>query len=145
MSETKSLAERLSFQNIFNLAWQRFIVEDAPPAVERDPDNPEYDYRCRYRTSEGRACAVGVALTDEEAKKVEGIGFCDVVYERLGLPPDGVDSGKCRGLQSALHDVLVNTVTGTWAFSKEQRIESYREVAKKFNLTIPGETDEEKV
>lgn len=53
--------KRITFQDIFDAAWQAFIVEDRPPGVTKDAAGYT---ACRYLTDDGRKCAVGLVIPD---------------------------------------------------------------------------------
>jgi hypothetical protein len=49
-------------QEIFETVWNHFVVGGA--ALSKDP----FDNACYYRAPDGRKCAVGVLVTDEECR-----------------------------------------------------------------------------
>lgn len=127
--------KELSLQNIFNAAWQRFVVELAKPAI--------YNGSCQYITNTSEMCAVGCALPDELLK--------EIVKEHLnGAPFSGIvsmypeyfanDIFDYRGdslneFQACLHD-NIESLLGQ-SEHKEEVKDLYMKVAQRFNLTVP--------
>lgn len=127
----------ISLQQIFDAAWEEFIVKDNPPAVEYDEDTESYE--CRYLTKDGRKCAVGLCLPDGLDTKCKTmndeltlVGLIDK-YPELFMFADF----QAFGFQGELHDNYVNKQTGKWKYSKEKRKEEYVRIAKKYGLEIP--------
>lgn len=127
----------LSLQTIFNNAWQRFIVEGAPPAQESGFST---FWRCRYRTADGRVCAIGASLTPEQAALAdaqEDSGFAYIVQKFPQWFDESVislEQWELSELQQELHD--------QWCYCGEWRTASglkghYLEVAAKYGLTVP--------
>lgn len=130
----------ISLQDIFNAAWQAFIVENRPPATEVVAGRTS----CRYLTEEGRKCAVGLCIPDgHEAQGVEA-EFSRVVREYpelwdtalLDMPHSQLDR-----FQRWLHDDYTEPHVEGWSMSLDERREAYRYVASMYDLTIPGESD----
>lgn len=128
-------------QDVFNKAWKEFIEKEAPPAVARRSGDV---YCCRYRTEDGRACAIGLSIPDELARHLEGKGagsLCRVeVLEALGFahyvqPVKSED--WLYDLQYSLHDALIDSSTGQWRVNVSERREAYESYAKRWGLTIP--------
>ena len=125
----------VTLQHIFNLAVTEFLVNDAPPAVENGT--------CKYITSDGRKCAVGLALPDKHQAQASYQRFNTLVrgYPELfdksvhGLSAGGGFDVPLNDFQVSLHDSLQHN--GKWCFTKERRVQKYKEVAKKFNLKLP--------
>lgn len=118
---------------IFDKAWQKFIVEQAPPAVKYA--EPDGKYLCSYLTPEGTKCAVGLCVPDGHPLQHEGctLGTAIVRYPELFDPENEVHPS----IQLWLHDDLIDLKTGKWNESVEQRREKYLEVARLFNLKVP--------
>jgi hypothetical protein len=125
-------ADELTAQQIFDFVWTKFVVEGAPGAIERLPNGST---ECRYQTSTGARCALGVLLTDSEIDAIlampgmNGRGAARLM-ER-GLMPDRLLPH--RDLISALqhaHDCH--------GFGGQVREERLRDVANSFGLTIPA-------
>ena len=134
----------ITFQSIFDKAWQAFIVEDQPPAAQvvYTGTNGAVISECAYLTEDGRRCAIGLSLT--EFPEIEGYrgNFSDLVDSDFKIPwADEIleahyftlDSFQCD-----LHDELCDK--GEWKFSNAEREAAYRAVAEELNLTIPGES-----
>lgn len=117
----------ITTQQIFDAAWQKFIIEDAPPA-----SNPNGG--CSYLTSDGRKCAVGLCLPDGHKAQESGLFMNELVdnYPELFDPHIETD------IQNLLHDYLVNTNNGEWLYPLKKRMEIYLRVAEQFNLAIPA-------
>ena len=137
---TKAKAEPITFQKIFDLAWQKFIVEDSPPAVSYDES--EQSYFCRYKTEDGRCCAVGLALPDDfDFKNQNENPFWLIVKSNKELFAEEIincrDSDVLLNFQFGLHDALVNDETGEWYDNLEVRKMRYLQIAEQFNLIVP--------
>lgn len=148
-------------QDIFNAAWQAFVVEKKPPAQESyfHERNHGLEYRCRYKTEgpEPKRCAIGLTIPEGHPYENLKMAFGDLLLHdfecRKLVDPEEpaifdkelVDTAvedrhfqwKCDDFQSLLHDGLV--YQGEWNVSPETIELTYRSVAKQFNLTIPGE------
>lgn len=124
MSEFKPI----TLQRIFDLAWQKFVVEKAPPA--RGPNTNGF---CQYLTPDGRKCAVGLALPDGHPAQKSGDSLYTLIHEYPELFDISENGG---GIQSALHDDLSNRY-GEWVV--EDLESRYRGVAGQYGLTVPGE------
>lgn len=126
--------EPITLQKIFDLAWQKFIVEGGEPAADTNG-------RCLYLTEDGRKCAVGLALPDGHPTQGSGGTFSVLVraypglfsLDVLGLVSDG--DGELDRFQARLHDSLQEK--GKWVQDVEDRARCYRVVAKEFGLTVP--------
>lgn len=142
---------RVTLQDIFNAAWQAFIIEDRPPAQEFVGKDDEYasNYSCRYLTTDGRKCAVGLCIPDGHPFQNSRSTFDDLVEEDREKYEDLSESCVfdtslyqkpaylLREFQADLHDHLC--LNGRWKYPVERRKEIYRGVANRFKLTIPGE------
>ena len=132
--------EPITFQKIFDLAWQKFIVENSPPAVSYDED--QESYFCRYKTEDGRRCAVGLALPDDfDFENQNETPFWMIVRRNSALFAEEIvnriNSDDLMSFQFKLHDSLVNTKTGEWLSSLKSRKERYIKIAEEFNLIVP--------
>lgn len=140
---------KITLQAIFDAAWEAFIVNDNPPAVE-------YDY-CAYCTTDGRRCAIGLAMTDEQLAIVKefieqqvnsnqqpGIDTIIKLYhEWFDLScaaTRGAAASKFRYAQISLHDGLLDLNTSKF-LSKDIRIKSYLNFANIFGLTVPANAE----
>lgn len=127
---------KATLQHIFNLAWQKFIVEKAPPAVEKDLGG---NYVCAYLTEKGRKCVIGLAIPDGHAAQMHSGPFWEIyeMYPELfDITQEQVDLSLV-GFQFALHDDLINRETGNWAIDPFEMERRYAAVAALYNLTIP--------
>lgn len=137
----------INLQKIFDTAWQAFIIERKPPAQEYCGDGI---WRCRYKTSDGRKCAIGLVIPDGHPYQAEDTDFARLlffekhnVFNRPRIFDDKLIemldnprlSAEVCHLQSELHDSLINR--GVWRYDKEIMKEMYREVAQVWNLTVP--------
>jgi len=125
----------ITLQNIFDAAWQAFIVEGRKPGV--DPDS----HFCRYLTKDGRKCAVGLVLPEGHEAQTYGDIFPYMVnrWPELFDPSVfewGIDA--LADFQTDLHDTLCDTYTGQWRHNVDLKQE-YRHIAVTFGLTVPGE------
>lgn len=122
--------KKITLQDIFNAAWQAFIVEDRPPATN------EQGY-CRYLTADGKKCAVGLCIPDGHPAQ-----HCEYTWDEMSeRHPELWDIDKTYVdfdfFQRQMHDFLQNH--GEWKRDKEDREAHYRSMAARYNLTIPGE------
>ena len=122
----------ITLQQIFNAAWQAFIVERRPPAINRDG-------YCKYLTEEGRKCAVGLCLPDgHPSQQMIGL-LSDAVHLYPELFSDSVVVCQYSWLdefQAQLQDHL--QILGKWP-APEIMESRYRQVAADYKLSIPGE------
>lgn len=122
--------KKITLQDIFNAAWQAFIVEDRPPAAT------EMGY-CRYLTDDGRKCAVGLCIPDGHPAQ-----YCEVSWGSMAEEfPDLWDIDSLHVdfdfFQRQMHDTL--QTNGVWKKDRRTRADHYRAIATRYNLTIPGE------
>lgn len=125
-------------QDIFNAAWNHFVLNDNPPAVDEDGD-------CCYLTADGRKCAVGLCIPDGHPAQRSGNHYGQLILSFPDLLDDGdvfSDNGSpyetARRFQRNLHDGL--TANGQWApnaDTQEKRRAIYTDIAAQLNLTIP--------
>jgi hypothetical protein len=120
---------KITLQQIIDAAWQKFIVENAPPAVDSDG-------LCVYRVASGARCAVGLCLPDTG-------GFSGSFSVLVDEHPSIFDSEllemmptKLDAFQRRLHDGLQSH--GQWLQPREARAQDYRNVAKDYGLTLPN-------
>ena len=67
--------DKITLQQIFDAAWQAFIVEEKPPSMlSTSPDSG-----CAYRGQGGARCAVGLCLPDRTAQVSENKVFSQIV------------------------------------------------------------------
>lgn len=127
------LGERLSPQNVFNSAWQAFIVENKPPCGRRGSSNTN-TLLCRYKEGNA-ACAIGLCLTDEEAEVFSNV---DLLTGMRNLNLSEKDYHCLKGLQLELHDKIARWNDGpVWHYNLEQRRTIYERFAERWNLTVP--------
>jgi len=130
------VSEKITLQKIFDLAWEHFIVGDGKPAVE--------DGNCRYLTSDGRKCAIGLSLPDGHESQSHQLFFDDLVKQfpklfKLGNKIDFSNpKTSLNKFQYRLHDSLINAETFEWSYSKEFRMGIYIKVANDYGLKVPG-------
>lgn len=136
--------KKLSLQDIFNAAWQRFVVEENFAAVN--------DFTsCVYLNEDGDMCAVGCALPQELLDKLITDGnntntsFPQLVFGyKEYFQDDVIELAKkydsAVTFQSRLHDNLLE-VLGKSDYNSRIMIEgTYRVIANRFGLTVPEET-----
>lgn len=116
-------------QMVFDKAWQKFIIENAPPA---------YEYgQCRYLTTDGKRCAIGLCVPDGHPAQ-SYIGSLAAISE---LWQELFDQGSIvllQKMQTELHDRLVSSNICGWGRSLEWRKELYEEFALENNLKVPS-------
>jgi hypothetical protein len=131
----------LSNQDAFNNVWQYFIVDRHPRAlvVESEVEETDNFSRCRYRTADGRMCAVGCQLPDALYRPdMEGEAASTVVNIA-----DDVTEYFCH-VQPRLLDRL--QVAHDYVYQRPGEEDTYaamarklREVAVDFGLNPPGD------
>lgn len=109
-----------SYQELFNRMWDGLAGQGWKRSVDEND-------LCAYRGEEGMKCAIGYCIDDEAAKEWEGdsISAADIKY-RLHIKVDRLEF--LTDCQRA-HD-------GGLDHEMKKR---FRAIAKKYNLTIPGE------
>ena len=139
---TNSVSKRITAQMIFDAAWQAFIIEGKPPAQEQ-VNELQTDWACRYRTRDGRKCAIGLCIPDGHSYQTSNISLTGLIGEDWHAETPLFDEEFFRNdelresIQGYLHDR--NAKNGAWLYSPERLEEIYRNFAKDFKLTIPGE------
>lgn len=142
---------KITLQAIFDAAWDAFVVKGNKPAVE--------GCYCSYRTKDGRKCAVGLMLTDEQIAEIGRYGvanYCggdksppinDIVRDHsdwfdlsCGKNLDDAAS-KFRDAQRQLHDDALEFGTNEFK-SKEELTSIYIEFANANGLTVPASIPE---
>lgn len=124
--------KKITLQDIFNAAWQAFIVEDRPAASEKGT--------CSYLTSDGRKCAVGLVIPDGHPTQTEPKTWDTFVSDYPDLFDEEIlqmSKGALACFQRRLHDSMVGN--NEWLCSVEGRRTAYQLIANDYNLTIPGE------
>lgn len=119
--------QKITLQQIFNLAWEHFIIRQEEPGVEGEI--------CMYLTSDGRKCAIGLALPDGHDATKSRMTFPGLVRTWPELFDVPNHDHLLWRFQMLLHDALV--VNGKWNLSLDERASRYREVAKEYGLTVP--------
>lgn len=122
-------------QEIFNRAWQAFIVEGRPPstgAVNNDPSSPP---RCQYRAEGGRRCAIGLCIPDEMYDPgMEGHAV-PLMAETFGIRFESVLFAD--EAQSELHDDVIGLL------GREEDADALRNIyldfARYWGLEVPSE------
>lgn len=125
----------VSLQDIFNAAWQAFVVEDSPPAKK--------DGVCRYLTEDGCKCVVGLCIPDGHPAQRSLMAFGSITDDYPELWAADVLAltyGARNTFQRSLHDHLTREGGMGWAVGRDEREVRYREIAAEYNLTIPGES-----
>ena len=130
---------KITLQHIFNLSWQRFIIEQANPCVKYDDFHGEY--HCRYSDGQGGHCAVGLALPEELEGDDQTRTFPTIVGARIewfDISVTTMTENELRRFQCELHDDLTNLKTGTWKLALHHRVKKYKAVARRYGLEIPS-------
>jgi hypothetical protein len=144
-----TMPRKITLQDVFNAAWDAFVVKGNKPAVE--------GCYCSYRTKDGRKCAVGLMLTDEQIAEIGRYGEArggdksppinDIVRDHsdwfdlsCGKNLDDAAS-KFRDAQRQLHDDALEFGTDEFK-SKEELTSIYIEFANSNGLTVPVATTE---
>jgi hypothetical protein len=128
---------KITLQQIFDAAFQAFIIEDRPPCVGSSG-------ACFYRGPNNTHCAVGLVLPPEidnpEGTFTSVMGqYSEFFHEDLfKMTQEELDN-----FQQALHDDLclhnkIGKVQPEWALNARQRLTVYIIVAKAYNLKVPS-------
>lgn len=123
-------------QAIFNTVWNHFIAEGNPPSISAEG-------RCRYRTEDGKKCAIGILIPDElYSEALEGSsakGICDFADIRAALDVhDSTDINYLNQIQFA-HDGAAADHRAEFAQYVKVKMQ---EIGKDFGLDIPTTTPE---
>lgn len=140
---------KITLQAIFDAAWDAFVVKGNKPAVE--------GCYCSYRTKDGRKCAVGLMLTDEQVAEISRYGKAhgdeksppinDIVkaYSDWFDLSCGTDldtaANKFRAAQINLHDYALEPGTDEFK-AKDELTFAYIEFANANGLTVPASIPE---
>lgn len=126
---------KITFQKIFDAAWQAFIVEDKPPSVN--------GFDCKYLSKSGAKCAIGLVLPDGHPAQLESYPFDQLVrnYPEL-FDKEILDAENyvLFDLQRELHDRL--SYGPDWSVSLDVRTYRYLTVARQFKLKVPNDIKE---
>lgn len=130
----------ISLQDIFDAAWQAFIVEGRPPAHD--------GYSCQYLTFDGRRCAVGLVLPDKPSPDELDGDFSSIVsefpewFDEEIQELNNTDPNQLNRFQQDLHDSLI--ANEDWTHPVNVRRDWYLKVAKSYNLKLPEGADDAK-
>jgi hypothetical protein len=133
---------RLAPQLVIEKAWQHFILLNNPPAVGMYAGK----MACRYRTPDGKQCAIGLFMSPELARNSEGASASAILPNISSIYVGGRDVYDT--LQSELHDMLCSTsgsirhiIHDKWMKSRRERQIAYKTLAKKINVQIKAITE----
>lgn len=148
--ETTNAQEPLSLQDIFNAVWTGLKAQSWIAAVNPDTG------ACKYLTVDGKKCAIGQLLTEDEACDLPGT-FCYIneagrlparlsilTEDDLKTPYVGRPSQIGAVLQR-LHDECVENIFNHDVSKYDVKTDSakmeanFRTFAANHGLTIPGE------
>lgn len=123
-------------QEMFDIVWTKYVIEGQPSAYN--------GHGCEYRTTDGRRCAIGWCLSEEELDHIYaqktihwGMGTMDkplstctanIVIREMGLDMNPIFANKLQ----YIHDLFASNPR----FNKEVE-EGLRGFALQYNLTIP--------
>lgn len=149
----KPTPKALSLQDIFNAAWDRFVVNNSAPATDKNGDCAYYD-----RTTKNR-CAVGAAFNLNQIRELDkyanitgdsssALTAGQVVSKfpqwfEMGTLTETDFAVALDALQFNLHDNLVSSPLAVgnkprkWAVAKADRVRAYKQYAEKYKLQIP--------
>lgn len=127
---------KITLQQIFDAAFQAFIIEDRPPCVGSSG-------ACLYHGPDNTHCAVGLVLPPEITNP-EGTftSLIDQYSEFFEKDLFKMTEEELDNFQQALHDDLclrdeIGKVQPKWALNTRQRLTVYKIIAKAYNLTVP--------
>lgn len=116
-------------QEIINRVWTHFVVEKQPAGWDIDQRG------CRYRTSDGHCCAVGLFIPDEKYNRnFEGMTVGEVCQFALPGLPD--ESYVLLVHIQRIHDVYATEDAEKFIKSISTRL---RILASSYGLTVPGD------
>lgn len=133
MNETYQLPadfKKITLQDIFNKAWEHFIVGDGKPAWSTEEN------RCMYLDEYGNKCAVGLCIPDGHPAQKKAAGLRPLLIEYPELF-DIKESELANNFQNKLHDDLIDCC-GAWIYDKQEMRNKYIQVAEQYGLTIPA-------
>ncbi len=112
-------------QSVFNQMIEH-LVEQGEPAIDSE-------YKCVYRTSSGKMCAIGCLIPDDKYDPdFEGSSASDIAGMVLPFPLHGDDPTFLDECQTCLHDRPSRHAT----FLRDMRSEAKR-LAYKYDLKVP--------
>jgi len=121
----------MTAQEIFNIVWERFVVQNAPRAVRPEPGGEYCVYR---READDARCAVGALLTLEEAEAADKEGGpVGNLYDARVLPARLRPHFSFLVALQRIHDYdwkVIDTPT--------QRRNSLTYLADDYGLTVPA-------
>ena len=127
---------KITLQSIFDKAWEAFVIGDNDPGYDKNLG------QCVYVDGKGNKCAVGLSLPENSELQGNREGFSEL-YD---LFPELFDIDETFDLdlddfQYALHDNHVDSDTGYWKNTKEDRKAAYLTAAEDYGLEtshLPG-------
>jgi hypothetical protein len=135
MSEIKPI----TLQDIFNAAWQRYIIEKRGPACAEIKGVGRF---CVYQTTTGEKCPVGwalpaghPALSSHEALPRLRHRFPELFAQEI----HDMDADRLDTFQALLHDKQADVKTGCWIKGNAWLAGSFTKTAKEYGLKIPGQ------
>lgn len=119
-------------QEIFDAAWQAFVVEQRPASRKFSKDINKYE--CQYRDPDGNRCAVGLCIPDADySPRMEMCGPLDL---ENGFDNIEFESVKfAEEAQSDLHDEMMDFL-GEPGYRADIR-QNYLAFAERWGLEIP--------
>lgn len=125
----------ITLQQIFNKAWEAFIVNNDLPATSDVG-------LAKYEDGAGRRCAVGLCLPDDHPALRSGRRLSSLVKTYPALFAKSVrlmDPKRLNEFQRNLHDDLCEAgEANTWRYDLDARRQIYINVASMFGLRVPS-------
>ncbi len=153
-ASTKRKAKRkpkpITLQDIFDAAWNAFIIEKKPPCVCNVGLN---ECVCVYANSNGDRCAIGLVLPDhviesDYCKSHKGFGdiveaFSDLFHSEI----TSKSKSELNFIQKCLHDEMVERgyvgeSNRGWCLPSHAMRTYYTLFAQRYYLQIPGSKQE---
>lgn len=122
----------ITLQKIFDAAWQAFIAEEKPPA--------KINGECRYLTSDGRKCAVGLCIPDGHSAQNSSRTFgylVELAPSLFDASVRSVGSERLDRFQRELHDNIAGD--DGWLLTPDEMRNRYILIAEEYGLTVPQE------
>jgi hypothetical protein len=131
----------LTLQEIFDITWEKYIVNDIPKVAKTET------YRgksiCAYRDSEGNKCFIGQFISDHEYNESYEAKSIAVLYNDIPFR-----NTEARLLLSEIHPNILSKFQSAHDIALKMRAPArikttwrrgLQTLAKTYGLTIPGD------
>lgn len=119
-------------QELFNAAWQHFIVEQNPLSLSGGNTS-----RCMHRGKDGAKCVIGLVISDDEYHRdLEDHSVYDLIDMGYLVPQGGIDAAFYEEAQQWLHDNFASMQERTDL--RGHMRDSYVAFTHEYGLEIPS-------